>query len=236
MLNLFCFSSFVIFVLFLCDFDSFCTPITHIHSTQRAYISLLDSVKLPKDILPSDARTALYQAMVRGYGVCACFMINDILFMYYCDRPSIVLLITNAVFLFSSPLTTATSGHAVCVGSSTCTYTHVRHAEDKTTSFLTNPTINWRFPSLAFVLGMGFFDVGMCCRSTESFSFSLFLLRYHTLLTAASTGTDRALESFTSLEQCYQNATLTDVCFLALKSLSQIDRSTLISSDPVFRC
>lgn len=34
---------------------------------RRVYISLLDSVKLPKSILPSATRTTLYHALVRGY-------------------------------------------------------------------------------------------------------------------------------------------------------------------------
>lgn len=34
---------------------------------ERAYISLLDSVKLPKNMLPSAYRTAIYHAITRGY-------------------------------------------------------------------------------------------------------------------------------------------------------------------------
>jgi E1A/CREB-binding protein len=34
---------------------------------QRVYISLLDSVKMPKMVLPSKLRTHMYHTMLRGY-------------------------------------------------------------------------------------------------------------------------------------------------------------------------
>jgi len=37
------------------------------YHTQRIYISLLDSVKLPQYILPSAPRTAIYHCVLRGY-------------------------------------------------------------------------------------------------------------------------------------------------------------------------
>ncbi len=39
----------------------------HLFSLKSTYLSLLDSVKLPKALLPSASRTAIYHGIVRGY-------------------------------------------------------------------------------------------------------------------------------------------------------------------------
>jgi len=44
-----------------------CGPETPQPNRERVYISLLDSIKLPKTMLPSMYRTAIYHAVVRGY-------------------------------------------------------------------------------------------------------------------------------------------------------------------------
>ena len=53
-----CFFAMVVF-----EYGDDCPP----PNTRRVYISLLDSVKLPKSYLPSASRTAIYHGLVRGY-------------------------------------------------------------------------------------------------------------------------------------------------------------------------
>lgn len=45
------------------EYDDACPP----PNARRTYLSLLDSVKLPKALLPSASRTAIYHGIVRGY-------------------------------------------------------------------------------------------------------------------------------------------------------------------------